>query len=132
LQIAWVLRFRDRRMRKISSPGDALDQETDVDPDPDLEIEEEKEEDLEREVEKGKDLEIEDLVHEETEDPDLKRGREKGDLKRQIRNRMEIVNQRESLQRVLWRKRLRLRKKKMAMVIMKRRLKQMENILQLK
>ena len=115
---------------------------SDVDPDQDLEIEEEKEEDLEREVEKGKDLGIEvekgedpereDLVHEETEDPDLKRGREKGDLKRQIRNRMEIVNQRESLQRVLWKKRLRLRKKKMVMVIMKRRLRQMENILQLK
>merc|ERR1711915_530424 len=53
-----------------------------------------------------------------------------GDLKREIRNRMEIVSLRESLLRVLWRKSQKLRKKRME--TMKKKLRLTENILQMK
>jgi len=145
LLTAWVPRFRDRRMRKTSSPGDALGLETGVDlglgleigvekeEDPEVErgrdpeIEVERERNLEIGVEKERGLEKEDLALVVTEDQDLKRDREKEDLKREIRNRMETASRRESLLRVLWRKNLKLRKKKMETMMKKLRL--TENIL---
>jgi len=148
LRTAWVPRFRDRRMRKTSSPGDALDLETGVDPGQGLEIGVEKEEDpevergrdpgieVERErnleigVEKERDLEKEDLVLVVIEDQDLKRDREKEDLKRETRNRMETVSLGESLLRVLLRKSQKIRKKRME--TMKKKLRLTENVLQMR